>query len=75
MLRAKDPGNGAFSFKLGRADDSVSSEPGEPEVDGVSTDDIEDVAQDIVEPSRRKEPKRKEPVDTDTGGVGRKKRK
>ena len=72
---AKDPGNGAFSFKLGRVDDSVSSEPGEPEVDGVSTDDIEDVAQDIVEPSRRKEPKRKEPVDTDTGGVGRKKRK
>jgi hypothetical protein len=30
---AKDPGNGAFSFKLGRTDDSVSKEPGEPEVD------------------------------------------
>jgi hypothetical protein len=30
---AKDPGNGAFSFKLGRTDDSVSSEPGETEVD------------------------------------------
>jgi hypothetical protein len=30
---AKDPGNGGFSFKLGRTDDSVSSEPGEVEVD------------------------------------------
>ena len=30
---AKDPGNGAFSFKLSRTDDSVSSEPGEVEVD------------------------------------------
>lgn len=30
---AKDPGNGAFSFKLSRTDDSVSSEPGETEVD------------------------------------------
>ena len=30
---AKDPGNGAFSFKLSRTDDSVSSEPGETEID------------------------------------------
>lgn len=28
-----DPTAGGFSFKLGRVDDSVSSEPGEPEVD------------------------------------------
>lgn len=29
-----DPTGGGFSFKLGRVDDSVSSEPGEAEVDG-----------------------------------------
>lgn len=71
------PTANGFSFKLGRTDDSVSSEPGEPEVDGAPTagDDVEDVAQDITEPSRRKEPKTVKPVDTDTGGVGRKKRK
>ena len=33
---AKDPGNGAFSFKLSRTDDSVSSEPDEPEVDSAA---------------------------------------
>jgi hypothetical protein len=71
------PTANGFSFKLGRTDDSVSSEPGEPEVDGSPTygNDIEDVAQDITEPKRRKEPKTVEPADTDTGGVGRKKRK
>lgn len=30
---AKDPGNGGFSFKLSRTDDSVSSEPGSPNID------------------------------------------
>jgi hypothetical protein len=33
------------------------------------------IAQDITEPSRKKEPKPSRSVDTDTGGVGRKKRK
>ena len=71
------PTANGFSFKLGRTDNSVSSEPGEPEVDGSPTygNDIEDVAQDITEPKRSKEPKTVEPADTDTGGVGRKKRK
>lgn len=32
-----EPTAGGFSFKLGRVDDSVSSEPGEPEVDGAPT--------------------------------------
>lgn len=73
---AKDPGNGAFSFKLGRTDDSVSSEPDEPFVDIPGyEDDIEDVATDITEPKRKKEPKVSRPTSTDTGGIGRKKRK
>jgi hypothetical protein len=38
-------------------------------------DDVGVAAADIVDPKRRKELKTVEPVDTDTGGVGRKKRK
>lgn len=48
-----EPTAGGFSFKLGRVDDSVSSEPGEPEVDGAPTtadDNVEfgTAAADIV---------------------------
>jgi hypothetical protein len=58
-----DPTAGGFSFKLGRTDKDVSSEPGEPKVD----DDLPDVttaAADIVNPRRTQEP------ETPTG-VGR----
>ena len=37
---AKEPTTGGFSFKLGRTDDSVSYEPGEPRVDDI--DSVED---------------------------------
>jgi hypothetical protein len=73
---ANDPTAGGFSFKLGRTDDNVSSEPNEPFIDIAGYgDDVEDVAQDITEPKRKSEPKSIKSVDTDTGGVGRKKRK
>ena len=35
---AKEPTTGGFSFKLGRTDDSVSAEPGEPSVDGIDSE-------------------------------------
>jgi hypothetical protein len=38
-----EPTAGGFSFKLGRVDDSVSSEPGSPEVDGEPTLGASDV--------------------------------
>jgi hypothetical protein len=38
-----EPTAGGFSFKLGRVDDSVSSEPGSPEVDGEPTIGASDV--------------------------------
>ena len=54
-----EPTAGGFSFKLGRVDDSVSSEPGEPMVDGEPTfgdsdDDFVSTAADIAgEPSAK----------------------
>ena len=38
-----EPTAGGFSFKLGKVDDSVSSEPGSPEVDGEPTIGASDV--------------------------------
>lgn len=47
-----EPTAGGFSFKLGRVDDSVSSEPGAPEVDGAPTfsadSDLASAAADIA---------------------------
>ena len=69
---AKDPGNGAFSFKLGRVDDSVSSEPGEEPIDGLdSEDDFMSKANDLAGGSKAKPKKSTNP---ETGNVGRKKR-
>ena len=68
---AVDPTSGGFSFKLGRVDDSVSDEPGQPDVDGLDVEpepNLKDVAQDIVNPSRKTKP---EPVTS----LGREKRK
>ena len=58
---ANDPTAGGFSFKLGRTDDDVSSEFGEPEVDdSPALPDVADVAKDIVNPkSTRKAEKTK----------------
>ena len=68
---AKGPFDNGFSFKIGRTDNSVSSEPDEPKVDGLdSIDDmpnIERAAADIVEPKRKKKPE-------EVSGVGRAKR-
>ena len=77
---AKEPSSAGFSFKLGRnaqdyedpGPDGATGDVVQPDEYG---DDVEVAAADIVDPKRRKEPKRIEPVDTDTGGVGRKKRK
>ena len=47
---AKEPTTGGFSFKLGRTDDSVSAEPGEPSVDdvAVSTGDFQKTAKKLA---------------------------
>lgn len=61
-----EPTAGGFSFKLGRVDDSVSSEPGEPEVDGdpipVEPDTdfgvaARDIAGEVPVPRKEKETK------------------
>lgn len=53
---AIDPTAGGFSFKLGRTDDSVSSEPGEEPVDGMENEpDLATAAKDIAEPKSQKE--------------------
>jgi len=74
-----DPLSNGFSFKLGRTDDSVSSEPGEPEVDGsTGTDsDFEDMAQYAAEPKINNQKIRAfaKPEPKATTGVGREKRK
>lgn len=64
---AKDPRSGGFSFKLGRTDDDVSSEPGEPRVDE-PTGDVGDVAADITEPRMDRS------GDEEIGKISRKKR-
>jgi hypothetical protein len=77
---AKEPSSAGFSFKLGRnaqdyedpGPDGATGDVVQPDEYG---DDVTVAAADIVNPKRRKEPKVIEPVDTDTGGVGRKKRK
>lgn len=77
---AKEPSSAGFSFKLGRnaqdyediGPDGATGDVVQPDEYG---DDVEVAAADIVNPKRRKEPKTVEPVDTDTGGAGRKKRK
>jgi len=73
---AVDPTAGGFSFKLGRTDDSVSSEVGEPAVDGLEgaagAEEFAASAADIVNPRRAK----KEPAASgELSGVGREKRK
>lgn len=68
---ASDPTAGGFSFKLGRTDSDVSSEPGEPSVDDLDTTpepSLTDIAQDIVEPKRKSKPE-------SPNGLGREKRK
>lgn len=67
---ASDPTAGGFSFKLGRTDSDVSSEPGEPRVDDLNTvePELTDIAQDIVEPKRKSKPE-------SPTGLGREKRK
>jgi hypothetical protein len=77
---AKEPSSAGFSFKLGRnaqdyddpGPDGATGDVVQPDEYG---DDVAVAAADIVDPKRRKEPKTIEPVDTDTGGAGRKKRK
>lgn len=70
---AKDPGNGAFSFKLGRADDSVSAEPGEASVTGLdSEDDFTSKASSIAGAGTSKRSKTTDKPEV--GNVGRKKR-
>jgi hypothetical protein len=77
---AKEPSSAGFSFKLGRnaqdyediGPDGATGDVVQPDEYG---DDVEVAAADIVNPKRRKEPRSTEPVDTDTGGAGRKKRK
>ena len=57
---AKEPTTGGFSFKLGRTDDSVSYEPGEPRVDDLgSEEEFTQTATDITTQKRFK-PKEKE---------------
>ena len=74
---AVDPTAGGFSFKLGRTDDSVSSEPGQDFVDIPDIDDIEDVAQDIAEPKINNQKVRAfaKPEPDAKVGVGRAKRR
>jgi len=71
-----EPTAGGFSFKLGRVDDSVSSEPGEPEVDDVPTSpddtiDLGTAASSIVDEPEFSPPKKQPKA---VGDVGRKKR-
>lgn len=69
---AKQPFSNGFSFKLGRVDDSVYSEPGEDEVDdSPAMPDVVDVAPDITKPKSSKSTKDKIPEP----GAGRAKRK
>jgi len=68
---ASEPTAGGFSFKLGRTDDDVSSEPDEPRVDdddAMPEPELKDIAKDITEPKRKAEPEQ-------TIGLGREKRK
>lgn len=69
---ASDPISGGFSFKLGKTDSDVSSEPGEPAVDDEAELEMEPVATaaaDITEPKRASTQQAPAAV-----GVGRKKR-
>jgi len=59
-----DPTAGGFSFKLGRTDDDVSSEPGEERVDDEDEEpfiDLSTAAQDITNP-RMSRSKKEEPT-------------
>lgn len=64
-----EPTAGGFSFKLGRTDDSVSDEPGEPEVDGEPTfaagsekaPNFQKAASELVRENRIVKPKETEP--------------
>lgn len=64
---AKGPFDNGFSFKLGRTDDSVSAEPGEPEVDGPSDEEFLDKAAQIAGGSSAKS----SDSDATIGDVGR----
>lgn len=67
---AKDPFANGLSFKLGRTDNSVSDEPGQSSVDGVSDEEFNDTASTIAGGSSAKSvaPTR------ELGDIGRKKR-
>jgi len=69
---AKDPFANGLSFKLGRTDNSVSSEPGEPEVDGPS--DSEFSTSDVAQLTGGPDFSSSKP-NTQVGDVGRAKRK
>lgn len=69
------PTAGGFSFKLGKTDGSVSSEPGEPRVDRKSsknTQDLSKAANQIATGRTATKPEKEKPK---TGDVGRAKRK
>jgi hypothetical protein len=66
-----EPTAGGFSFKLGRTDDSVSSEPGVPRVDGIDDKDFEKSASAIADEPLANVAKSPRQV----GDVGRMKRK
>lgn len=68
---AKGPFDNGFSFKIGRVDDSVSSEPGVDPVDGPSEEDFGDAAAQIVGGTSAKAGSPSKPI----GDVGREKRK
>lgn len=74
---AVDPKAGGLCFKLGRTDDSVSSDPGVAEVDDVgSEEDFAAGAEEIATGSapRKSKPSEKQATAEPTTGVGRSKR-
>jgi len=69
-----DPGAGGFSFKLGKTDSSVSSEPGEPKVSRNSSSNKQDLskASKQITTGRTTKSEKQKPA---VGDVGRAKRK
>ena len=77
---AKEPSSAGFSFKLGRNAQDYDDPGPDGATGGVVQpdeygDNVEVAAADIINPSRKKEPKTIEPSGSDDIGAGRKKRK
>lgn len=70
-----EPTAGGFSFKLGRVDNDVSSEPGEPRVDGLDSEDLEVASTEITGEVPVVKPKPAQPTKVTTPDVGREKRR